>query len=178
MDEQEVIAVDLIEMLYPPAQLAAAGFTGDAYRVSTWGADIVWDGKTFIGAGQVLQIDPLKAAKGAAPDPIRFIVTGIPRESRALFAVDGGVVDVILQKRVSVDGGETWIALRGAWRGTLSRTVAQGGNLLIDLEQRQDADIDKGIPKFWSPDDSDADDKGFDVSIALQQGIGNVKWPL
>lgn len=178
MPDKEAIAVDLVKMLYPRAQLAAAGFEGDSFRVSTWGEDIEWGGEVYQGAGGVLSVEPWKAVSGVSPDPRKIIITGIPRENRALFVVDGGVIDVTLQKIISVDGGENWISLRGEWRGTISRTIAQAGNLFVDLEQRQDADIDKGVPKFWSPDDADADDKGFDAVIPLRAGIGNVKWPL
>lgn len=173
----EVIAIDLIEIHYSRAALAAAGIEGDSFRVSTSREDIEWQGNTYKGAGSVISLTSLAAAKGSAPEPLRLTISGIPETHRRFFARDPGVVDVSVQKIISRDGGATYQALRGVWRGTLSRTIAQGAEVVAELEVRQDADIDRGYPKYWSPQDAAPGDKGFEHVHALEQGLGEQKWP-
>lgn len=152
--------------------------TSTPLRLWTGKQDLVYQGQTYLGAGNVLSVGEIELGLQQPDRRLSITLSGIPSGRRSQFLQDLGPLPVIVKWIRSSDLGQNWTEV-SSFTGRLSNPIMQDGSIQVEIETER-GDIDHGSVVRWSHEDQQRrypGDLGMEHLRALsQQGI-DTTWP-
>ena len=151
----------------------------DAGKFWSGRGDLLFEGATYFGAGQIVEVEPFENAAGqqSRRNSAKLFFGDSPEVRRALLN-DEGPLPIQVRYITSDDDGATWAILPLTFNGQLSSpTFDDAGVYSVEIETHT-GDIDRGSVVYWSDEDQQRlyGDRGFAFARDYQQGV-EILWP-
>lgn len=156
------------------------GYVGTDYNFWQGVGELEFEGKTYMGAGSVIEISPFQSDLQHAPRRMTVRVALAKDASiRAAFMQDDGPVPIRVEWLFSKDNGLSWKKMPLRFVGRLSNPTMQNQVLTVEIETFS-GDVDRGVTRIWSDATHQAaypGDRFFEDATALIAGEATERWP-